>query len=474
MKKTKSHRGIILVLVLLSFLLVYTQFFSSDQKISKNLSHKELVKKAKAYLEMEKPDSALKVLSLALTKDSAHPETYYLSARAYHLGKSLTLAEEYCLQALKLRTEYPEASKLLVEIRFEQGLTEWKKKDETRSLKNFLYVLKNSSDQRKLEKIAELTGGKYKFKRLTNDIFADYAPRFSHDGKRVIFFSDTSYLSEDFGWGKDITRKSEIYQIDVSGKGKVCLIHDDSSVQFPSFSSDGKRIVYEKENPNPETQDLTFNYDRDLYIKRLDNGEEIRLTHNDWYDGQASFSPDDEKIVYVSGFSIKLMDLETREIANLDEPEGIIIKWEKPVNQYYPSFSPDGKEILFQAGFKQRKIFVMDSDGKNLRGLSQIEDEDYFPSFSPDGQRIVFVSSRTGEEELYLMDKDGKNQRRLTLGGMDKKHPCFSPDGKQIIYVAKQQEEPDPYFEIYLLSLNEIISKKRLVDRLDNILKTNE
>ena len=473
MNQVKIYTTFLLVLslVTLIFFLIYLQFFSSKSENLTNLNLDELTEKAKSYIEREKPDSALKVLSFALKKNPDQPETYYLLAKMYYLDQSFTLAEEYCLKALRLKSDYPQSLKLMTDIRFNKGLENWQNKDNTQSLKNFLYVLRNSSDPEKLEKIAELTGGKYKLKRLTQDILPDYAPRFSRDGKKIIFFSDTSYLSEDFGWGKNIKRKSQIFQIDVSGEGRICLTHDDSSVQFPDISADGEKIIYEKENPNPETQNLVFNYDRDLYIKNLDNDEEIRLTQNNWYDGQASFSPDDEKIVYVSGFSIKLMDLKTRGIIDLDQPEGIIIKWEKPVNQYYPSFCPDGKEILFQAGFQKRKIYLMDTDGKNLRDLSRIEDEDYYPSFSPDGQQIVFVSKRTEAEELYLMDRNGKNQIRLTFDQMDKKHPCFSPDGKKIVYVAKESEKPDPYFEIYLLSLDEIIPKEKLLARIENMIE---
>lgn len=470
MKKTKIYISFLFVIFAIIFFLIYFQFFSSDQKISASSNQDELVEKAKAYLKKGDPKSALPLLVSALKKGPTHPEANYLLAQAYYRGENFILARQYCRKALNWKKEYPEASKLLIEIRFELGLRDWQR-DKDQSLKSFLYVLRNSSHQKKLEKMAELTGGKYKLNRLTNDIFADYAPRFSHDGKKIIFFSDTSYRSEDFGWGKTIVKKSKIYQMDLSSGKKICLTKDDSSVQFPSFSTDHKKIVYEKENRNPKMEGLAFNYDRDLYMKNLHNGEEIRLTQNEWYDGQASFSPDDKKIVYVSGFSIKLMDLKTREITNIDEPEGIIIKREKPVNQYCPSFSPDGKKILFQAGFDKRKIFLMNSDGKNLRALSRIEDEDYFPSFSPDGQKIVFVSERRSGEELYLMDKDGKNQAQLTFDGMDKKHPCFSPDGKQIAYVAKEKEKPDPYFEIYLLSLNEIIPKEKLITRLENMLK---
>lgn len=476
MNQVKIITTFILILSLFTvvFFLIYLQFISSKPENLSSLSQEKLIEKAKNYIEREKPDSALNVLSFALKKNPVDPEIHYLLARVYHLGNSFTLAEEYCLKALELEWDYPRALVLMTDIKFEQGLEDWQKRDKTESLKNFLFVLRNSPDRIKIEKIAELTGGKYKLKRLTRDIFPDYAPRFSRDGKRIIFYSDTSFLSEDFGWGKNIKRKSQIFQIDVSEGRRICLTQGDSSVQFPDISSDGKKIIYEKENPNPETQDLIFNYDRDLYIKKLDNGEEIRLTDNKWYDGQASFSPDDKKIVYVSGFSIKIMGLYTKEIINLDEPEGIIIKWEKPVNQYYPSFSPDGKEILFQAGFQKRKIYIIDTDGKNLRDLSRIEDEDYYPSFSPDGKKIIFVSKRTRAEELYLMDRDGKNQIRLTFDKMDKKHPRFSPNGKQIVYVAKESEKPDPYFEIYLLSLDEIIPKEKLLARIESMLVLNK
>jgi Tol biopolymer transport system component len=54
---------------------------------------------------------------------------------------------------------------------------------------------------------------------------------------------------------------------------------------------------------------------------------------------------------------------------------------------------------------------------------------------------------------------------------MDKKHSCFSPDGKKIVYVAKESEKPDPYFEIYILSLDEIIPKEKLLARIENMLE---
>jgi Tol biopolymer transport system component len=91
----------------------------------------------------------------------------------------------------------------------------------------------------------------------------------------------------------------------------------------------------------------------------------------------------------------------------------------------------------------------------------------YFPSFSSDGKRIVFVSSyHEDEEDLYVMDADGSELTRLTCDGGTKRYPFFSPHGESIVFSGKRKGEPDYYFEIYLLYLGQTISRERLKERL--------
>ena len=96
-------------------------------------------------------------------------------------------------------------------------------------------------------------------------------------------------------------------------------------------------------------------------------------------------------------------------------------------DDWYPSWSPDGKRIAFssdrQGDFGSFEIYVMDTDGGNQRRLTNDPQYDGSPSWSPDGKRIIFVSERDGNYEIYVMDADGDNQRNLTKhGGED-----FSP-----------------------------------------------
>jgi TolB protein len=208
-------------------------------------------------------------------------------------------------------------------------------------------------------------------------------------------------------------------------------------------------------------------------LKDLKSKKVKRLTQNKVYDGVATFSPDNEKILFVSDQygGICVMGLDTKKVKSLYQWEEKLLPKISPPLPFYPSFSSDGKKILFDAGFAKRKIYMMDADGENLKCLSGLENEDFFPSFSPDVKRIAFISNRDGADELYLMNSDGAQERRLTFDGMDKKYPCFSPDGKTIAYVAKPEEQKDQYFEIYFLSLNQIILKNELIKRIENLLE---
>jgi len=456
-------------------------------KISPNSSKEECLKVACRYLENDEPESAIYPLLLAIQKDKDDFRSHFLLAKVYHFARIYHLAEKECKTSLKLNPRDREALELLCQIKFKQGELSWKNKNLKQAIPLFAFILEESQDQKLIDSIAHLTGGRFKIIRLTNNLFCDDAPSFSSDGKRIVYHSDTSYFLEDYGLEKIQVKKSRIFVMEVDGKNKVCLSpqgEDEPSERFGRFSHDGRFVVYEKENSSPHISDTIFNADRDIFIKDLYSGEKKRLTHNDTYDGLPSFSPDDSQIVFVSDrpegrSSIYRLNLKSRETERIslkkswEEKIGLLRRPRGMVLPYCPSFSPDGKFVLLHAGWEVRGVFLLDTDGRNWKRLTDRRIDCFFPSFSFDGRKIVFVSGYADEEDLYIMDAGGSNRMRLTYDRGTKRYPSFSPDGESIIFTGKRKGEPDNYFEIYLLYLDQTVSRERLKERLKELEKVS-
>ena len=60
------------------------------------------------------------------------------------------------------------------------------------------------------------------------------------------------------------------------------------------------------------------------------------------------------------------------------------------------------------------------------------------PAWSPDGKKIAFASERTGNPDIWVMDSDGGNLRQLTTHTALDAAPAWSPDGKKIAFDSER------------------------------------
>ncbi len=105
---------------------------------------------------------------------------------------------------------------------------------------------------------------------------------------------------------------------------------------------------------------------------------------------------------------------------------------------YEPSWSPDGKSLVFTAVEDEQEIlYTISADGKHLTQLTDLAGNEYMAAWSPDGSRIAFVLS----DPLYLthdvftVAPDGSNPVRLTDTPLDQKYsPSWSADGVSLVY----------------------------------------
>lgn len=190
----------------------------------------------------------------------------------------------------------------------------------------------------------------------------------------------------------------------------------------------------------------------DIYIMDSDGRNPKKLTANKSESLHACWSPNCKKIAFYSkkdkdsNYEIYVMDSDGKNPIKLtDNNKGNALN-------YWLSWSPDGKKILFQSKRDgNEEIYVIDADGKNLTRLTHNPEGSFYPSWSPDGKSIIFCLKSKDKGGIYTMDAKGENQIRLT-DDRATDFPRWSPDGKKIVFPS--------YRELYIMDADGQNQKK--------------
>lgn len=104
-----------------------------------------------------------------------------------------------------------------------------------------------------------------------------------------------------------------------------------------------------------------------------------------------------------------------------------------------PSFSPDGRAIIFSRG---GDLFTVRADGSGLRGLTSGDALDSAPAVSPNGRIVVFErrASADAPADLFTVAASGGGLRALTSTSDDEHEASFAPDGRAIVFVRSAAE----------------------------------
>ena len=224
----------------------------------------------------------------------------------------------------------------------------------------------------------------------------EYDPKWSADGRRIVFTSDRD--------GDD-----EILVMNGDGTHVRQVTFNQAADITPAWSPDGRRIVFARD-PEPSNPDT----DLDIWAMNADGTDERRLTRVAGDDIEPTYSPDGRTIAFASERDPALNELDVFTM----NPNGANVRQitASDHDDEAPSWSPDGRQITFisnrEAPGEQWDVYTMRRDGGGLTRLTY--EEGGHPAWSPDGREIAFGTNRLGNSEVFTMRADGNRQRPVT------------------------------------------------------------
>ena len=252
--------------------------------------------------------------------------------------------------------------------------------------------------------------------------YTDVFPNFSKDGKLVI---------------TEKALNSSIAIMDADGSNRKRIFNADSGAAFmPTWSPDGQWIAF---GYGGYLQSRKSSGAKIMMVRR-DGTNPQDLTDGLPNSGFPSWSPDGKKIVYrVWGgkdFGLRILDIEDHSVKILTTEYDNI-----------PFWSPDGKLISFTRKHEGNNfdIFTIKPDGSDLRQLTTSPANDAHAFWTDDSKHLMWSSGIYGFKDeaalyddnfqpygaIFIMNADGSDKRQLTDSPWEDSMPVYVTKSKQ-------------------------------------------
>ncbi|MFO7658370.1 MAG: hypothetical protein R6W78_15030 [Bacteroidales bacterium] len=263
------------------------------------------------------------------------------------------------------------------------------------------------------EKDEEIINEEYPYGTIVLLKEGGQSPLWSPDGERIAYLDD---------WEK-------LYVMNTDGSDNL-LLTSQIAENF-KWSPSGLELAYHSYRAGPLA----------IYKIGVDGNNEVKLTGAGLsiMSSGFSWSPDGEKIAYsVDGF-------EKADLYIMNNDGSGNHKVDIPISVSFPLFTQSGSRIMFSSlvdGNTKRALFLVGTDGSNFQRLEIPDVIDVRNAvMKGDESKIYFSGIKTGSNwDIYEVNSDGSNLKNLTNGVGNNKEPHISPDGKYIAFLSYRNE----------------------------------
>ncbi len=241
-------------------------------------------------------------------------------------------------------------------------------------------------------------------------------PSLTPDGKAVVF----SY-------------RGDIWVADTDGKSPArrLTIHEAQDT-LPRVSPDGKTVAFSSQR----------NGAYDIFLVPIIGGEAKQISFHSGIEVMADWSKDGKKILFVSNRDASKYRLNVYEMPATGGPARRITK----DGGRDPSYSPDGKHIVYARGFNtiyqdnyegsgNYDLYTIPVEGGLPKPLTKTGGNERYPFYAPDGKHIWFVAEEKGVANFYSIPAEGGKRKALTkYKGVDVHRPDLAWNGKVVVF----------------------------------------
>jgi TolB protein len=213
-------------------------------------------------------------------------------------------------------------------------------------------------------------------RRITSGPGGDYQPTWSHDGRRLVFFS---------GRGGN----TDIWSVMADGSGLTRLTHDPALDTNPFYSPDGQWIAFVSDRSGSS----------EVWVMRQDGSEQRQLASVGVWGHFLRWTSDSRAVTFRSASPSPI------HIFRVHLKDGSLEPLPEISSGGHMSFSPDGGIAMDVRGHKT--LWAYPLDGRPAYKVFEFADLKVridYPMWSPDGRWVIFdrVSPRGGD--LWMLE----------------------------------------------------------------------
>ncbi len=236
----------------------------------------------------------------------------------------------------------------------------------------------------------------------------------SSDGLSLIFASNAGSASAGStapmkifradGWEGAVSMTNAAMGIDLA---QHSLTATDISSTDCSYSPDGKWICFTSRRPGGSG----------IYVMHADGSHVVQISKNSDSDAGPSFSPDGKQLVYrgehdtakhEEGKSTPQIFVADLALDQSGEITGITSEQQLTHDDNAndgPCWHPDGQHIIYATSLNGRnnyELYIMTRNGRHKTRITFSPGADLFPAFSPDGKYLMWTSKRSKDETMQV------------------------------------------------------------------------